>query len=231
MATTYVLGDQAGSQRLINVYVANGADGFTTSGGGDSSADLRKSLQHKQKTLKVVDDASAADVVVRVTSRNEQKELGSVTTYKNKSGDGKSETATTVPTQNVRRIVHATIKAGDFETDLEGENIFWSGAADSLAGQIDRWVKQNYPRLLAKRAGTSAGKETAQNEALPPNPTTATPASTPSDVALEPGMTPGQVTEKMGEPLKKVKFGAKSLWTYKGCQVVFEDDKVTDVKF
>jgi hypothetical protein len=35
----------------------------------------------------------------------------------------------------------------------------------------------------------------------------------------------------MGEPLKKVTFGQKALWTYKGMQVVFEKDKVTDVKF
>jgi hypothetical protein len=44
-------------------------------------------------------------------------------------------------------------------------------------------------------------------------------------------MSPAQVTGAMGEPLKKVTFGQKALWTYKGMQVVFENDKVTDVKF
>jgi len=33
------------------------------------------------------------------------------------------------------------------------------------------------------------------------------------------------------EPLKKVTFGQKALRTYKAMQVVFEKDKVTDVKF
>ena len=44
-------------------------------------------------------------------------------------------------------------------------------------------------------------------------------------------MTTDEVTKAMGEPQKKVTFGQKSLWTYKGMQVVFENGKVTDVKF
>jgi hypothetical protein len=44
-------------------------------------------------------------------------------------------------------------------------------------------------------------------------------------------MTPDEVTKALGDPQKKVNFGTKSLWTYKGMQVVFESGKVTDVKF
>jgi hypothetical protein len=44
-------------------------------------------------------------------------------------------------------------------------------------------------------------------------------------------MTSDQVIKSLGEPQKKVNFGTKSLWTYKGMQVVFESGKVTDVKF
>jgi hypothetical protein len=44
-------------------------------------------------------------------------------------------------------------------------------------------------------------------------------------------MTSDEVTKALGDPQKKVNFGTKSLWTYKGMQVVFESGKVTDVKF
>jgi hypothetical protein len=207
-----ILGAQAAwSQRLIGVYVESGADGFTAAGGGDSSLDLAKSLRGKTKTLTVVDSAANADVIVRITSRDTRKEVGSVTTYGNKSDDGKKSTKTTVANENTIRIVRATLKAGTFETDLEGQGSFWRLAADNLAGQVDRWVKQNYARLLDKSV-----------EKRPDATATA---------SIEPGMSPAQVTGVMGEPLKKVTFGQKALWTYKGMQVVFENDKVTDVKF
>jgi hypothetical protein len=44
-------------------------------------------------------------------------------------------------------------------------------------------------------------------------------------------MNPEQVEATAGAPLKKVTFGARTLWTYQGFVVVFEDDKVADVKF
>jgi hypothetical protein len=195
---------------LIGVYVESGADGFTAAGGGDSSLDLAKSLRGKTKTLTVVDSAANADVIVRITSRDTRKEVGSVTTYGNKSDDGKKSTKTTVANENTIRIVRATLKAGTFETDLEGQGSFWRLAADNLAGQVDRWVKQNYARLLEKQSPAKTETATA---------------------SIEPGMSPAQVTGIMGEPLKKVTFSQKALWTYKGMQVVFENDKVTDVKF
>jgi hypothetical protein len=216
-----ILGAQAiWSQRLIGVYVESGADGFTAAGGGDSSLDLMKSLRGKDKTLRVVDSAASADVIVRITSRDSKKEVGSITTYGNKSDDGKKSTKTTVANENTIRIVHATLKAGAFETDLEGQGSFWRLAADNLAGQVDRWVKQNYARLVEK------GEQSAPGAANP------APAKTEAATAsIEPGMSPKDVADLMGEPLKKVTFGPKALWTYKGMQVVFEKDKVTDVKF
>ncbi|HMJ60259.1 MAG TPA: hypothetical protein VK493_00795 [Bryobacteraceae bacterium] len=208
------------SQRLIGVYVESGADGFTAAGGGDSSLDLMKSLRGKDKTLRVVDSAANADVIVRITSRDSRKEVGSITTYGNRSDDGKKSTKTTVPNENTIRIVRATLRAGAFETDLEGQGSFWRLAADNLAGQVDRWVKQNYARLVEKRlepSGQSASAAPAKTET--------------ANAAIEPGMSPAQVTNLMGEPIKKVTFGQKALWTYKAMQVVFEKDKVTDVKF
>ena len=51
-----------------------------------------------------------------------------------------------------------------------------------------------------------------------------------SGVEIKPGMTQAQVVRSLGEPQKKVAFGAKSLWTYDGFTVTFVDGKVTDVK-
>lgn len=51
-----------------------------------------------------------------------------------------------------------------------------------------------------------------------------------SGVEIKPGMTPAQVVRSLGEPQKKVAFGAKTLWTYEGFTVTFVGGKVTDVK-
>jgi hypothetical protein len=49
-------------------------------------------------------------------------------------------------------------------------------------------------------------------------------------VEIQPGMTEFQVVRALGEPQKKVAFGAKTLWTYDGFTVTFVGGKVTDVK-
>jgi len=50
------------------------------------------------------------------------------------------------------------------------------------------------------------------------------------NVEIKPGMTPAEVTRSLGEPQKKVSFGAKTIWTYDGFTVTFQDGKVSDVK-
>jgi membrane-associated protease RseP (regulator of RpoE activity) len=54
--------------------------------------------------------------------------------------------------------------------------------------------------------------------------------SEPSGIEVKPGMTQAQVVDALGEPKKKVAFGAKTLWTYDGFTVTFVGGKVTDVK-
>jgi hypothetical protein len=56
------------------------------------------------------------------------------------------------------------------------------------------------------------------------------PPSDASGVEIKPGMTASQVVRSLGEPQKKVAFGAKNIWTYDGFTVTFVDGKVTDVK-
>ena len=55
-------------------------------------------------------------------------------------------------------------------------------------------------------------------------------SSSGSGVELKAGMTQAQVVRALGEPQKKVAFGAKVIWTYDGFTVTFVDGKVTDVK-
>jgi hypothetical protein len=221
------------SQQLINVYVDGAsADGFTNTGGGDSAQDLIKSLQGKDKTLRVVESSANADVIVRISSRDSRKDINSVSTYKNKSDDGKQTTTTTQANESTTRIVYATLTAGDFKTDIVGEGMTWRLAAGAVANKVDKWSKENYARLIEKRQQSSAPSTTTpqlQAQAAPA-PDSAPEKST-SETTIVPGMTPAEVTKAMGEPQKKVTVGQKSLWTYKGMQVVFENDKVTDVKF
>lgn len=211
------------AQEPATVYVQADASGFTNVGAGDSSGDVKKSLTGK-KRLRVVGVSSDADLVIRVNSREERKQLGSVHTYENKSDDGKHTTKTTVPSDETVRIVHATLIAGDFSTELTGEStLSWRFAADKIADQTDRWVKENYARLMERRS-TKPGAAPA-----PASPSAA--AAETSEASIHPGMTPDQVVKELGAPQKKVNFGQKSLWSYKGMQVVFENGKVSDVKF
>jgi hypothetical protein len=115
--------------------------------------------------------------------------------------------------------------AGDFTQALDAQSeMSWRFAADNIAGQIERWARQNYPRLIARR---TAGRD---SEPQPPSPQKDS-AAPSANATMPPGMTTEDVTKALGDPQKKVNFGTKSLWTYKGMQVVFESGKVTDVKF
>jgi hypothetical protein len=134
----------------------------------------------------------------------------------------------------VIRTVHATLLAGDYTQALDaGSEMSWRFAADGIANQVDRWVRSNSARLIANRAadGNAAPQPPPQNarDAGPPPPPDS-PAA-PSEASIEHGMTTAQVLKALGEPQKKVNYGQKSLWTYKGMQVVFDGGKVTDVKF
>jgi len=219
------------AQQLVNVFVTGENNGFSAAGANDSALDLQKSLSGK-RTLRVVNSASEADIVVRIDSRDSHKEVDGYTTNTNRSDDGRSSTKTTTSNEKTVRNLHATLTAGSFTQALDAQSeMSWRFAADNIAGQIERWARQNYPSLFAHRtAGGSAepAAPSAQNAAPSPS---ATSSSDTAEATIHPGMTADDVTKALGDPQKKVNFGTKSLWTYKGMQVVFESGKVTDVKF
>jgi hypothetical protein len=223
------------AQQLVSVFVTGDNNGFSAAGANDSALDLQKSLAGK-KTLRVVNSPSEADIVVRIDSRDSHKEVDGFTTNTNRSDDGRSSTRTTTSNDKTVRNLHATLMAGDFTQALDAQSeMSWRFAADNIAGQIERWTRENSPRLMARRGAggnTAPPPPSAQNSAPPPPPDPPGPTTDQTaEATIHPGMTPDQVTKALGDPQKKVNFGTKSLWTYRGMQVVFESGKVTDVKF
>lgn len=215
----------AWSQTLIRVYVQAGNGDFAANGAGDSALDLRKALLGKARTLVLANSAAEADVVARVDSRNVRKETSAVNTYSNKSDDGKSTTKTTVPTVQTINELHVTLLVGTSEIPMQSESsLSWRLAASDMASSIEHWTKENYAKLVERRMRqepTAAAAPAAAAQA---------PAAT-QEASIAPGMTEADVLKAMGAPDKKVSFGSKAQWSYRGMQVVFEDGKVTDVKF
>jgi membrane-associated protease RseP (regulator of RpoE activity) len=83
-------------------------------------------------------------------------------------------------------------------------------------------------RAEVERSGPARGREKAP--AASRSSVSVAPPPEPTGVEIKPGMTPAQVVRSLGEPQKKVAFGAKNIWTYDGFTVTFVDGKVTDVK-
>jgi hypothetical protein len=219
------------AQQLVNVFVTGENNGFSAAGANDSALDLQKSLANK-KTLRVVNSPSEADIVVRIDSRDSHKEVDGYTTTTNRSDDGRSSTKNTNTNEKTVRNLHATLMAGDFTQALDAQSeMSWRFAADNIAGQIERWAKQNYPRLMARRTSGGNAEASASSVQNTASPSSAGSSGDTADATIHPGMTTEDVTKALGEPQKKVNFGTKSMWTYRGMQVVFESGKVTDVKF
>ncbi|WP_058187344.1 hypothetical protein [Terracidiphilus gabretensis] len=234
---TLLLGAAHGvwAQTLIRVYVQAGSGEFAANGAEDSAGDLSRSLAGKSKTLRVVENPSDADIVLRIDSRNVRKELSSVNTYTSKSDDGKKTTSTTSPTMQTINVLHATLLAGSSEIPMKAESsLSWRLASGNMASNVEKWARQNYAKLLERRASQPRSATPAEQAVTEP-PTDAahnSSAQTSSDDAsITVGMTEAEVLKAMGVPQKKVNFGNKSMWNYRGMQVVFEDHKVTDVKF
>ncbi len=224
---------QASAQTLIRVYVQAGNGGFSANGASDTALDLTKALRGKSRTLQVVEAPDSADLIIRIESRNERKQVSSVTTYEDKSDDGKRGTATTTPNNQTIKVLHGTLVAGDFQMPLQDESpLSWRLAASDMASDVDHWAKENYAKLIERRMDARRERSTAQM--APQTAVSRVPPAQPTQTdtaAINPGMTEERVTSAMGSPDKKVVFGKKSLWNYRGMQVVFEDGKVTDVRF
>jgi hypothetical protein len=218
----------------MNVHV-RGAEvgGFVTPDVGDSVKDLNKSLDGK-KVLQLVPTADEADLVVTIVSRGLQETGRRI--YRSSST---RHSYRSTSSKEMVKVVRATLVAGGYKLPMFGvDDLWWGSAAGDLAGKIDKWIKGNYGQLLARRdkkdaAFSSAGVESEdEGEADAGPPAKRSTASAPAkDAEIRPGMTEKDVLDQLGNPTKKVGFGAKSQWQYKNMTIVFEKGKVTDVKF
>jgi hypothetical protein len=113
----------------------------------DSVSDLRKDLKSK---FTLVDDRATADVSVEIVGRG-YVPTGALSTITH------GFSSTTSP--NSVAAVRATLSAGDYSTTIDGisdvsayiPNGTWRGAAWSLESQIDKWVRNNYEKLMTLR--------------------------------------------------------------------------------
>jgi hypothetical protein len=138
---------RAGAQDTVGVFVTAAGEeaGFASKSTGDSVLDLTKALS-KKKRLSIVREKTAADIIVRVESRDSHREAGGVGTFE----DRKGRTQAYVINKN-ERTVHATLEIGDFKLPLSGEGTTWTQASDKVAHSIDKWVDENLVRIIEKR--------------------------------------------------------------------------------
>ncbi len=231
----------AAGQSPVHIFVQAGSGGLAAPGAGDSAADVRKALQSK-RDLQVVESPAEADVVLRIDSRNERKDAGDTHTYANTSKDGKNTTVTSSQDTKTVKVMKANLLAGEFQMPMEAEDtVSWRFAAGNMANQVERWSRENSSRLLEHRyapaspRASSVGPPTPTAQYAPDLPPAGVPLapeqSAGQNASLTPGMTEQDVLAALGAPDKRVSFGQKSMWTYRGMQVVFTAGRVSDVKF
>lgn len=148
IALLLLSGSAAMAQGPIRVFVtsADAGSGFTSNGTADSVADLTSALSGKRR-LALVTTSNEADVVVSVESRDSHFESSGV--YRYKDSRGRSQYYSGLRKE---RVVYATIVVDDYRHQVHGEGGTWRVASGNVAGQIDKWVGQNMPRLMERRA-------------------------------------------------------------------------------
>ncbi len=101
------------------------------------------------------------------------------------------------------------------------------GEAGSAAGLgLGAGIGMMMPQMIAQAmAGATAGQARPAGPAAP-----AAPAGG-AKREIKPGMTFDEVRAAFGAPANEVVFGGKAKWTFPDLTVIFEDGKVSDVKF
>lgn len=146
-----------GTYAVIGVFVrgADGGSAFLEPAVADSIEDLRDQLKGK-KTLRVVEDAGAADVIVEVLGRGWEATGSSTTEVKstlNTDWSGKPVVEQSATSEaDTAMVLRAQLIVGDYSLKMAGRHgARWKGAAGHLAGKIDAWIEQNRAQLLERR--------------------------------------------------------------------------------
>jgi hypothetical protein len=135
----------------LKVYVfAGDSSGFVQPDAKDSARDLTGALRSK-RSLRVVMVREDADVCVRVDKRFTRDSGSAIAT-----GSGPVVAAAAVEEQ----VVVATLIVGDYSTEVVGIDWWsWKSAAGKLAGNIDKWLKENKQQIRARTAGDENSKK------------------------------------------------------------------------
>jgi hypothetical protein len=143
----------ASAQRPIRIFLApiETRDGFVDEHSKrqtDSRLDLQKRLNERDKTLVFVENQEAADLTLRVVSSKFEKTGEQKTEY----GPGRIGTSgSSTTTDATKPTIRVELSAGEYSNELIGVGIArWIQAADDVALQTVRWIKDNKQRLLAK---------------------------------------------------------------------------------
>ena len=114
----------------------------------DSAKDLKGQLSTKKKTLRLVETAADAALVIEVLGRGEQAQDTKTVQRGVLSGrlEQRSDTA---------KVLRVKLSVGDYSTEIEGRDeerefksyTTWGMAAGDAAIQIDKWIKTNRAKL------------------------------------------------------------------------------------
>jgi membrane protease subunit (stomatin/prohibitin family) len=128
-----------------------------------------------------------------------------------------------------RYMAYKTARAVESAAENPGE----TGSAAGLG--LGAGIGMMMPQMMAGAIARAAqGQGTPPAPGAPAAPGPAAPPPAPYSTGkreLAPGMTPDEVKGIFGEPTGEVVFGNRTRWSFGDITVIFEDGKVTEVKF
>ena len=148
----------------------------------DSLKDLKEAIAKKKEWLEVAESPDDADIVVEVVDRLvvATGEIDTKTTS-NVSKDGKTVTSNTKSTPLTNYTLRTVMRVGDYEAPVNGEvsseYIFgvWRAAAGNVAGNVERWAKDNHARITSRTPGRPGASAPVLASPAAPAPPTASP--------------------------------------------------------
>lgn len=148
----------AGERVPIRVYIIQPGSnqGFVDQNSkalSDSTEDLTNALEKKGKTIAFVWKREVADITLEVISRG-MVDSGKAVVRRSRSAWG----SRTAVENSQEEEVSVRLICGEYTTVINGRSLknttgqvfnVWKAAADSAAAQIDRWVKDNYDKIMS----------------------------------------------------------------------------------
>ena len=134
--------------------------GFVNPALKDSLKDVEQAIGKKKNWLQLVEARELADVIVTIEDRRVEGsgrfEHSSTATS---DSNGTSARARGTSKEVMLYVVRGTLTAGEYRQDIEGScpdtyafGGLWRTAASAVAGEVEKFAKGNYDRIMAQRA-------------------------------------------------------------------------------